>query len=272
MHMHPRLRALAPKRNTQRGATLIELMVGITIGLLTITVALGSLMVSRGISGTVSEASQLQQQASYAFRVIGQQLRQGGGRQLFKGESVESETPLLKKAPSTTLEPIGGTDAPGDDEYALVISYQNVDELINAADPTKTPVTGTQIKNCLQENRGAALDPMLTSQLKRNAADNTLVCQGNTGSPQALIENVTDFSIKYLEETAGIQQYLDASAVTHWGNIYAVQVCIELEGIENIDSVGATYTKCDGTSASRGNRLRMVFNNIYNIRNHAWDK
>ena len=271
MHMHPRLRALAPKRTTQRGATLIELMVGITIGLLTVTVALGSLMVSRGISGTVSEVSQLQQQASYAFRVIGQQLRQGGGRQLDKGTSVESETPLLKKAPGIDITPISGTDAPGSGEYALVISYQNVDELINAADPTKTPVTDNQMKNCLQENPGAAAHPMLTSQLKRNAADNTLVCLG-TDKPQALIENVTDFSVKYLEETAGIQQYLDASAVTHWDNIYAVQVCIELEGIENIDSVGATYIKCDGTSASRGNRLRMVFNNIYNIRNHAWDK
>lgn len=270
--MHIRLRTPAPQRTAQHGATLIELMVGITIGLLTVTVALGSLMVSRGISGTVSEVSQLQQQASYAFRVIGQQLRQGGGRQLDIGTSVESDTPLLPKAPGSTLNPISGKDAPGDGEYALVISYQNVDELINAPDPTQTPVPDNQIKNCLQENRGATLDPMLTSQLKRNAADNTLVCQGTTGSPQALIENVTDFTVKYLEETGASQQYLDASAVSNWENIYAVQVCIELEGIENINSVGANYIKCDGTSASRGNRLRMVFNNTYNIRNHAWDK
>ncbi len=66
----------------QRGATLIELLVGITIGLLTIAVATGALMVSRGISGTVTDASQLQQQASYAFRVFGQQLRQAGSMRL----------------------------------------------------------------------------------------------------------------------------------------------------------------------------------------------
>ena len=58
----------------QSGATLIELMVGITIGLLTVAVATGALMVSRTVSGTVTDASQLQQQASYAFRVLGQQL------------------------------------------------------------------------------------------------------------------------------------------------------------------------------------------------------
>ena len=45
----------------QRGVTLIELMVGIAIGLLTIAVAMGALMVSRGVSGTVSDASEIQQ-------------------------------------------------------------------------------------------------------------------------------------------------------------------------------------------------------------------
>ena len=63
-------------KSFQRGMSLIELMVGLAIGLLTISVALGALMVSRGVSGTVTDASQLQQQASYAFRVMGQQIRQ----------------------------------------------------------------------------------------------------------------------------------------------------------------------------------------------------
>ena len=67
---------------TQRGVTLIELMVGITIGLLTVAVAMGALMVSRGISGTVSDASTIQQQAAYAMRVIGLQLRQAGSLRL----------------------------------------------------------------------------------------------------------------------------------------------------------------------------------------------
>ena len=48
-----------PLRTSQRGATLLELLVGITIGLLTVAVAVGALVVSRGISGTVSEAGQL---------------------------------------------------------------------------------------------------------------------------------------------------------------------------------------------------------------------
>ena len=71
-----------PDRNKQSGVTLIELMVGIAIGLLTIAVAMGAIMVSRGVSGTISDATQIQQQASYAFRVIGQQLRQAASIKL----------------------------------------------------------------------------------------------------------------------------------------------------------------------------------------------
>ena len=77
-------RTRAPKRNhlqhpsRQRGVTLIELMVGIAIGLLVVAVAMGAVMVSRGVSGTVSDASGIQQQGSYVLRVIGQQLRQAG--------------------------------------------------------------------------------------------------------------------------------------------------------------------------------------------------
>lgn len=67
---------------SQKGVTLVELMVGIAIGLLVISVAVGALMVSRNISGTVSDATGIQQQAAYAMRVIGQQVRQAGSLRL----------------------------------------------------------------------------------------------------------------------------------------------------------------------------------------------
>ena len=67
---------------TQRGVTLIELMVGLVVGLLVVAAAMGTMMVSRGISGTVSDASNIQQQAAYAMRTIGLQLRQAGSLRL----------------------------------------------------------------------------------------------------------------------------------------------------------------------------------------------
>ena len=66
----------------ENGLTLVELLVGISIGLLVIGVATGALLASRGISGTVSDATNIQQQAAYAMRVIGQQVRQSGSLHL----------------------------------------------------------------------------------------------------------------------------------------------------------------------------------------------
>lgn len=257
----------------QRGATLLELMVGITIGLLTVTVALGALMISRSASSTVSEASQLQQQASFAFRVISQQIRQAGGRQLDPTTTADVHAKFYEPVAGvpvdfTGITPIKGNDSPDATEFSLETSYQNVKEI------TVAKAAGEyQIRNCLQESTSNA---MVTSQFKLDAVKKELKCKGST--EEAIIQNATDFKVRYLTQatdgsyvTAPTYQYTDADAAkANWLKIYAVEICLELEGTEKIDSAGATYKKCDGTVVDRGNRLRMVFRNTYHIRNHAW--
>ena len=271
-----------PLRTSQRGATLLELMVGITIGLLTVAVALGALMVSRGVSGTVSEASQLQQQASYAFRVIGQQLRQAGSRQLDPETAPDVHAKFYEPIKNVPVDfsgvtPVSGKDNPGTGEYALEINYQNIREF-TVLEPTDGEY---QIRNCLQkkaEDSAKNPDPMIVSKFKHNATDATLVCAGGSGAAQPIIQNVKDFTIQYLTQAtdgtpsaAPTYQYVSATtAGSGWLKVYAVQVCLELEGTERIDTAGAKYIKCDGSEVDRGNKLRMVFRNTYHIRNHAW--
>ena len=270
-----------PIRTSQRGATLLELLVGITIGLLTVAVAVGALVVSRGISGTVSEASQLQQQASFAFRVIGQQLRQAGSRQLdpITPPDVHAKFYAPNDIPVvfSGITPLSGKDTPGTTEFALEVNYQNVKEL-TVLEPTNGEY---QIRNCLQQKAEDAAgdpEPMITSKFKYNTAAGTLVCAGGTADPQPLIQNVKDFTVQYLTQAtdgspgaAPTYQYVNATtAGSNWLKVYAVQVCLELEGTERIDTAGAKYKKCDGTEVDRGNKLRMVFRNTYHIRNHAW--
>jgi len=52
--------------------------------------------------------------------------------------------------------------------------------------------------------------------------------------------------------------------------VYAVDVCIELTGSEitTTDS-SATYKNCSGTSTAYGNRLKMVFHNVFQIRSQS---
>lgn len=275
MHTHSHnIRQTTSHRQIQRGVSLVELMVGITIGLLTVAVAMGSILVSRSLSGTVSEVSQLQQQASYAFRVIGQQIRQSGGRVL-RPASTATEFGEFDNNPGLNgVLPVSGIATPSNNQFILSLAYQNsMDRSFPLV--SGNPVERGLVRNCLGENPGVTAAPVLTSQFR--VTNNQLVCAG-TGNPQSIISGVTDFQVRYLiQSSTGTTQnfqYLNADEIssnTEWLRVYAVEVCLEISGTERIDTAGTTYIRCDGTSADRGDRLRMVFKNNFYINNHSWN-
>lgn len=271
-------RSLLFFKNAQKGVTLIELMVGIALGLMVVAVAIGALMASRGISGTVSEATSLQQQASYAFRVIGQQVRQAGSIELslnpnivaaasvndamapvaFDPPDPSGSKPAFNKAASTVT---------GDMTPSFTIGYQNYTEVTTAG---STPTS--LLRDCLGQNNSP---PVLSSTFKRNANKNELVCSGTSNNTaQPVIGNVTDFKIRYIKQNTGttnIQNIQDVTTISSmdWPNVYAIEICLELSGTETTATSNATYIDCSGNSASYGDRLKMVFRNTYQIRSQG---
>jgi type IV pilus assembly protein PilW len=279
----------------QRGVTLIELLVGITIGLLTIAVAMGALMVSRGVSGTVSDASEVQQQASYVFRVIGQQLRQAGSLKLklsaakvegdpspvLVGDPVAFETDYSDGTSTFTLatDTLSGLDAPSAAQYKLTTGYRNYTE------PVYTSASAQSMqRNCLGGQGSTAL---VQSRFVLNAATNELRCDGN-GQVQPISRNVANFQVRYLMQSAAGTgnpnlRYVNAATVgapgsPGWAQVFAVEVCLVLYGNESIDMPsGSTYTDCNGTTAvdmttlaaPRNRRMHMVFRNIYQLRSQG---
>ena len=286
---------------TQRGVTLIELMVGITIGLLTVAVAMGALMVSRGISGTVSDASTIQQQAAYAMRVIGLQLRQAGSLRLNldPGTSATESNYLIPAAFEAAIaasgsdpgfnpatQSITGKHNPGDSEYALSVGYRNYTEpvFISTSDASLH-------RNCLGQNNNKALI-LSAFQLYAPASDparRELRCAGPEKTthdpddePQAIINNVANFQVRYLLQNNTVPgnstiKSVDASSVTNWAQVQAVQVCLVLYGNESIDMpAGSTYTDCDGTAVNmttltgtRNKRLHIAFRNTFQLRSQG---
>lgn len=276
----------------QRGVTLIELLVGITIGLLTVAVAMGALMVSRGVSGTVSDVSEIQQQASYAFRVLGQQLRQAGSLKLklaaakdssdtsapLVGDPVAFETSFTGGDGSSfnpATDTLSGKDTPGTGEYALSVGYRNYTE------PVYTSASAQSLqRNCLG---GKGSDALVQSRFVLNTDTNELRCDGN-GQVQPIIRNVANFQVRYLMQTAAgsgspNMRYVDAATVgTNWPQVFGVEVCLVLYGNEPIDlPAGSTYTDCDGATAvnmttlaaPRNRRMHMVFRNVYQLRSQG---
>lgn len=265
-----------PDRQGQRGVSLLELMVGIGIGLLTVAVGMGAIMVSRSITGTVGDAARLQQQASYVFRVIGQQLRQTGGLSIppltNPSEPMpESFSVNFAQAPSASA-PIAGKDSPASSEYLLEISYPNGSDLIYNL-PASSTVLGSMVADCLGNRPASATAPQLSSQFR--IASGELQCAGSGAAPQGIADGVRDFRVRYLQQAFDATQqpqfrYASATSLTttqDWRQIRAIEVCVELEGNEVIDTVGSSYTRCDGSTATRGNRLRMVFRNTFHVRN-----
>lgn len=278
----------------QRGVTLIELLVGIAVGLIVVAVALGALMASRGVSGTVSEATSLQQQAAYAFRVIGQQIRQAGSVELNLNPSIAltpasganaAMGPVAFDAPDPTgvRPPFSRASSTlvADATPSFTVGYQNYTESTTAA---STPTS--LLRDCLGQNPALAASgslastPVLTSQFQLNTTTNELTCisaAGGTG--QAVIGNLTDLQMRYVQQAPNTTnlQYLTASGVIAkaasaaggWSNVYAVEVCLELTGTEPAPTASATYTNCSGNSTSYGDRLKMVFRNVYQIRSQG---
>ena len=279
------------QRKLHSGFTLIELMVGIAIGLLVVAVAMGALMASRSITSTVSDTGQLQQQASFAFRVFGQQIRQAGSIRLnlaankaagdpINAEDVVAFSPenVLYSAdpnvvPSTPI--VQGKDNPGTGEFKLSVAYQNYTE---PSFPSGANVS--TFRDCLGNQPSPT---MIQSQFVLD--NNQLFCAGSDGVRQPLIRNVADFQVRYLTQTdapTGIPKInrLDAAtASANWNQVFGVEICLVIFGDDTISlPPGTSYLDCDGTTVhdmttlvdvNRKNHVHKIFRHVYQIRSRG---
>ena len=249
----------------ENGLTLVELLVGISIGLLVIGVATGALLASRGISGTVSDATNIQQQAAYAMRVIGQQVRQSGSLHLDVPAIPEpnSEVFLVKRK-----EKLVEYDA---DKNETTFRF-SADDMDNSRD-------------CLGGPAAADANDSISS--KFSLVKNELKCTGTGGGGiQPIIKDVADFKIRYLIQTNNTNgntriEYKDTPSDND--EIQAVEICMVLYGSEVINvPTGSTYSGCtldaDGApikidmttlTGDRANRLHLVFRNVFQLRSQG---
>lgn len=265
--------------NFQRGISLIELLIGIALGLLTIAVAISALVISRSLSGAVSDTTIIQQQAAHAFRVMGRQIRQAGPIQLDMG--ADSEAPVAFSFPSGNFNAVRGEDATDSTGHKVTVAYShNAEPLYPSGNP------GTLLTDCL----GSSPDGTLVQSAfelrvsKSEPSKRELVCKGKADSTQPVVENVAEFEVRYLlqtsEATAGDPHiaYVTASSVGNkWADVTAVEICLVLYGHEHVDMPdGASYTGCGGSSvdittlpAPRTKRTHLRFRNVFQLRSQG---
>lgn len=256
----------------QAGLTLIELMIGLAVGLLVVAVATVSLLGSRSVTGAVSDISGIQQQAAYVMRTFGTQLRQAGSLYLDLGLDADGEGEITS---ATAFQLRGNseqaiTEAEG--TGAITIQYTGYEE------PTFAD-NGPISRNCLAEPGKGVLGPGETIPVESifTISGTDLHCNG-----QPIAQNVAAFQVRYLlqgtDQDDPTMLYTNSAGVADWNRVQGVEVCLVLFGTERIDlPEGASYTGCDGSTAvnittlaaPRTNRMHYVFRNVFQLRSQG---
>lgn len=257
----------SPNASREHGASLIELMVGITIGLLVVLAAIGTIVLTRTSGVTVADSTMMISQGNNVMRLLGFSLRQAGAIELVPIDSAipfEKQQFLFSNAfTGSVVEGIEGGAAP---------------DTLTAAQEARAG--NTVIRDCL----GAA-PATARVQSSFSVVGTNLLCQGSgnpnpvSNVPQPIAENVEDFQIFYWVQTgagaATTQQRMNATQVVAAGgwtiNIVAVDVCLQLRGDQTGHPVIAsnTFVNCQGSTTARDGRLHQVFRSTFKLRNQS---
>ena len=275
-------------RNRQFGASLMELMVGITIGLLVVLAAIGSLIYTRVSSTTMVDATRLQQKADTAFRIINFQTLQAGAIELTP--SIDPSTVVFSTAytgfrpdapsmPASVIVSANGMDGNGTTtQDVLRVSYQD---------------NGT-VLNCLSQstvNSAIRVDNVFTYVPTAGGGGNITCSESVAGAiPQPILDGVEDFQVTYGIRTvnAGVEGYqfltatqinglapiaddatLSSGAVNPWIRVNTINICLQLRG----DSRGnprpgfAAIQTCGAVADSNDGFLRRVYRRTFSLRN-----
>lgn len=252
----------------QAGLTLIELMIGLAVGLLVVAVATVSLLGSRSVTGAVSDISGIQQQAAYVMRTFGTQLRQAGSLYLDLGLDADGEGEITS---ATAFQLRGSTDtAIAENNGSVTIRFTGYEE------PTFTNA-GPISRNCLGSPGSipAGTTASIESIFTLNGTD--LRC-----NDQPIAQNVAAFQVRYLlqgtDQDDPTMLYTNSAGVADWNRVQGVEVCLVLFGTERIDvpAGGVSYTGCDGNAVditaltgNRTNRMHYVFRNVFQLRSQG---
>ncbi len=250
---------------------MVELMVGITIGLLVVVAAIGSLVATQVTSAATGDSSRLQQKADAVFRNLAFHLTQSGAVVL---------TPLTDPAVLMFDTRYTGFDrattgAPLDQ----IFSIHGIDGAANGPDTLRISYqdNGT-VRDCLGIRPAAAtVNIRVDNTFSMNGAD--LMCLGASAAPaQSIADGIEDFQVTYGVQTfvAGAAQYrfyradeMLASPLTpNWTSIHAVSICLQLIGdtLGN-PQPGLVMTGCRGQNIASDGALRRVFQRTFALRN-----
>jgi len=266
----------------QRGRTLIELLVAITIGLMLTVGILSIFAANRQTYRASSDLQRMQAGGQLALDRLAYQIRMAGYGQLI-GDFVTVSTPTsfvgnpVWACSSGFNDPVqpgptpgcnGGVAAPD----ALQIRYQVEDAAV---------LGKGDFRDCLGFPVPADAGGVRTAQNRfyietpPNGVP-TLMCAGNGLAPAPLIPNVEDLQIRLRvgDPFTRAERVADPDGFTDWGRVIGVEVCVQVrsEDVGVVDQWPQAGTDCRNAAYStyaNDGRLRRTFRQVVTLRNRV---
>lgn len=254
----------------QSGVSLIELMIGLVIGLMVVIASMGSLVYTRAASRMMGDSTRLQQDAATALRVIGEMVRQAGARRLLDtpgGTVCFNPGYTGIEVNPNTWQPAAAKGTDGASEGPDTLQLDRDHTLTTGVD-VKSPLN-TDNTDCLGQPTVPGNN--VTSTFSVDAGELKCKGSGSTDGAYALIAGVEDFQVWYgLRQGAGLR-YTTATALNQlypapWDQVEALRVCLRLAGSVT-SGFGATTLGCQGETVPNDGRLRRVFFRVFKLRN-----
>ena len=241
----------------EAGVSLIELLVGLTIGAIVSVAAVSSFGPTRSASATLGDSTRLQQDAAMALRTIGHHTRQAGAVRLIdNGDGRVTFTDNFAGYGSSLVpQAVNGVDGGDNSPDVLRISHDS-EVSLNAVD-------------CL----GQGLPDDVAIDNRFEVVNQNLRCLGSgSDTPGPLIAGVEDFQVRYGRRINDNLHYQNASAAwtaTQWNSVETVMVCLRMAGQVG-GHTGQAIAGCrDGEVIANDGRIRRVFVRVFSLRNIA---
>jgi type IV pilus assembly protein PilW len=246
-----------------RGFTLIELMVAVTIGLMLTLVVANLFLGSRATFQTTDETSRMQENIRYAYQLLTRSIHHAGYR--------SSPNTVATTIFNAANQAVTGTDGGGTAPDTFTIRYQG------SGTGTGTGADGS-IVNCAGAEVDAAAMTYSTFTIGAGTnGGNALLCDnGAAGGAVEVVPDVENMQVLFGEDTNAdmvADRYVSAPNVTNFDNVISVRVSL----LFRTANISASVLKDTGTYDLSGTvvgpfndtRIRRVVTLNMNLRNRT---
>jgi type IV pilus assembly protein PilW len=236
-----------PKNASQKGVGLLELMIGVALGLIILSVLLKVIYMSSVSSAASNNLNQMQESGNSALDFMGYAIRQAGTR----------SNPNYNVYGLNYADTISGTNGNGLSSDTLTVKYE--------------AVSGGEL-NCGGTLVGVG--NLITYTFSVNTNTRQLLC--NDGTTTALVaENIENLQVQYgLDSNKdGVIDafYIDAPTAAQFNEVAVISVSVVVRGgLANTATNNSQTILLNGGSQTRTDGfLRQVFSSTFTVRNRA---